>query len=608
MNELLWNGSNLLLEIVAAYLVHSTLLLAAGWVTVKTFSNLRLDFQKRICKFCAVAGLLTAIIQIAVVPDKMLTRLVLENAVQLGSVNSIEVSSRASKKTAQGNPNGKRKRTKQESQSTQHPLADLQEHAQPEQIPNLDQPSSRPWKTVVVDQSASIKKQFENAALTDGGDLAFDSSANRPALNTSPVASQDSSLQLQSEPTGSDAEQVRSLQPEPDSGTRRAINFAVCAISIALSTWMVLALLWLGAQYYVLRIRMQSFDVPFNSTGQKTLKELLKSMKVRRKVWLLESEEISQPIAVGFFWWMIVLPVRMADELDETELKGVLAHELAHFRAGDLYWLWIGKIFCTCFFFQPLNFLARRHWMELGEQLCDQEAVRFGVSPMELAKCLTKVVGWQLGPQSKITALAATGNSNIVTRVERLLTFPALPQKSMFRSVCCWMTLGILGSVALATPRLQILANSHENSESPNWKIDASPNPTRSADRDLVFGIGVKENAASDAEPDADSDADSNAFLDSFDTDSAASVAEANGSGFKPAQGTPTHDSNILALEQLQRELEVLNHSLDLAQALLSEKANSNPDSPLRRLSDELRMKQRSLNQRVQQIQEKIQN
>jgi hypothetical protein len=152
------------------------------------------------------------------------------------------------------------------------------------------------------------------------------------------------------------------------------------------------------------------------------LDRFLKRHKIRRRIWLLASTRHAEPIAYGLFRWTIVLPEGTEERLDRSELKALLAHEVAHLVRGDVRWLWTGRVLCTCFAFQPLNFLARRHWQQAAEYLCDDWAIERGIHSLSLARCLTRVAEWRFGVETPEIGLAAGGSeATLVQRVKRLV-------------------------------------------------------------------------------------------------------------------------------------------------------------------------------------------
>ena len=106
------------------------------------------------------------------------------------------------------------------------------------------------------------------------------------------------------------------------------------------------------------------------------LADVLRRVKVVRRVRLLSSPSCGQPAAFGLFHWTIVLPEKRIHDLAEDELTALFAHEVAHLVRGDALWLWICRVLCSCLSFQPLNFVVRNELRRSAEILCDEWAVR----------------------------------------------------------------------------------------------------------------------------------------------------------------------------------------------------------------------------------------
>ena len=51
----------------------------------------------------------------------------------------------------------------------------------------------------------------------------------------------------------------------------------------------------------------------------------------------------------------ICLPEKALNELNESQLEGMIAHELAHVVRGDYFWILLLQVVRTLFFFQPLH-------------------------------------------------------------------------------------------------------------------------------------------------------------------------------------------------------------------------------------------------------------
>ncbi|MBC8354085.1 MAG: M56 family metallopeptidase [Planctomycetes bacterium] len=171
-----------------------------------------------------------------------------------------------------------------------------------------------------------------------------------------------------------------------------------------------------------LRLRFGRGRVLRTGTARTALDRFLKRHKIRGRIRLLSSNKHCEPIAYGLFRWTIVLPEGTEERLERTELKALLAHEVAHLVRGDVRWLWVGRVLCTCCAFQPLNFLARRRWQQAAEYLCDDWAIERGVRSLALARCLTRVAEWRFGAETSEIGLAAGGSkATLVQRVRRLV-------------------------------------------------------------------------------------------------------------------------------------------------------------------------------------------
>lgn len=192
--------------------------------------------------------------------------------------------------------------------------------------------------------------------------------------------------------------------------------------TVVLMSCIVVGGMWLAVQSLRLHVRFSRGKLLQSGPARRTLDRFLKSNKIRRHVRLLVSSGQIEPVTYGLFRWTIVLPENTEERLATEELKALLIHELAHLVRGDVWWLWIGRVLCTCLAFQPLNFLARRRWQQAAEYRCDDWAVERGIRSLALAKCLTKIAEWRLGSSASSVGLAAGGPKvTLVRRVERLL-------------------------------------------------------------------------------------------------------------------------------------------------------------------------------------------
>ena len=160
------------------------------------------------------------------------------------------------------------------------------------------------------------------------------------------------------------------------------------------------------------------------------LEDLLVASGTTTRVRLTRSDALGSPVALGV--GEICVPGPVLTDLDASQQRGVLAHELAHLRRRDPLWLIGAGIIERVFFFQPLNRVARTSIQESAEYLCDDWAARATGSGLAVAKSLVKVAEWVRGTAAPIPlAGMAERPSQLVGRVRRLTERGRPAERSM---------------------------------------------------------------------------------------------------------------------------------------------------------------------------------
>src|SRR5436190_1942354 len=183
-----------------------------------------------------------------------------------------------------------------------------------------------------------------------------------------------------------------------------------------------------------------------------TLAELQRTAGYRRRVHLTMARTISSPVALGLS--EICVPELALSELGAEQQRSMLAHELADLARRDSLWLAGASLIERCFFFQPLNRLARRELETTAEYLSDEWATRKTGSAVALAKCLATVAEWiQASPLGVPVAGLAERRSFLVSRIARLLEgrLPSSPASRRGWAVAA--ALGVAVTIA-AAPRV----------------------------------------------------------------------------------------------------------------------------------------------------------
>jgi beta-lactamase regulating signal transducer with metallopeptidase domain len=104
------------------------------------------------------------------------------------------------------------------------------------------------------------------------------------------------------------------------------------------------------------------------------------------------SEAVGSPVLVGAARPTILLPPSLLEVCTTTDLRLVLAHELAHLKRCDLLWAWLPAAAGGLFFFHPLVWLAGRDGRLAQEMACDELAVRVtGAPALEYGQMVLKI-------------------------------------------------------------------------------------------------------------------------------------------------------------------------------------------------------------------------
>ncbi len=105
--------------------------------------------------------------------------------------------------------------------------------------------------------------------------------------------------------------------------------------------------------------------------------DLLEELKIKcgynKNTKILITDRINSPAALTRS--RILLPCWIVDQMDEDNIKGILAHELGHLLRNDPFWTRLTHLSLAFFYFQPLNYLIRKHLFELMEAAADSKTI-----------------------------------------------------------------------------------------------------------------------------------------------------------------------------------------------------------------------------------------
>ncbi|GJM23190.1 MAG: hypothetical protein DHS20C15_31050 [Planctomycetota bacterium] len=248
--------------------------------------------------------------------------------------------------------------------------------------------------------------------------------------------------------SGSSEQPVASGQP----AVSHTAGVALSWIDAVVALWLVVAslgLLRFGLARQRLKAALSSRQPVRDPHLLVTLDRLQNAGDMRRVVRLSVSPLLAGPVAMGR---EIVLPRRVLSQLGARQQEAVLAHELGHIARRDPLWLQICAVLQAVFFFQPLNPLGRRRMQETSEFLCDDWAVSRTGQRLVLAQCLAQVAGWVTDKRPPaLVAGMVRKDSSFLRRVERLAGADVV-RRSLRPAHTALLSLAVVSLVSCSVP------------------------------------------------------------------------------------------------------------------------------------------------------------
>jgi beta-lactamase regulating signal transducer with metallopeptidase domain len=112
------------------------------------------------------------------------------------------------------------------------------------------------------------------------------------------------------------------------------------------------------------------------------LEDCKAAASVTAPIGLVLSDRVPAPAILGWLRPRILLPTALATTLPRPQLRAVLLHELAHFRALDQPLHWLFTFARVIHWFNPAAHACVRQWLHFRELAADEAAMRW-LTPQE---------------------------------------------------------------------------------------------------------------------------------------------------------------------------------------------------------------------------------
>lgn len=241
------------------------------------------------------------------------------------------------------------------------------------------------------------------------------------------------------------------LEQEPAEAPKH--HGAIPTTTLAAAIWAVGAVtVWALVIASYLRVRRRVGRLPEADEGPLAvaLEEAALSVKAPTGVELRIDDAASSPYLLGLRRPRIVLPQNLVESLPAAELRGVLAHELLHWRRRDIWIGWLQAAVQGLFWFHPLVWWSAAQLRHERECACDEAVLRSGASdPTTYGAAIVHTLTAARGAAPPVAPLVGVfeHGSLLQQRLEEVMSYS--PDKRRFG----WLSrLGLAAFALVALP------------------------------------------------------------------------------------------------------------------------------------------------------------
>lgn len=190
-------------------------------------------------------------------------------------------------------------------------------------------------------------------------------------------------------------------------------------VLVYLAGVIILALRLLTGIIYLRRYRYRGI-AELSLKLEELFDDLLKRIRISKKVKILESLMVQVPFVIGYFKPVVIVPAGIMANLPFNQVEAILAHELAHIRRHDFLVNIVQSIVELLFFFHPVIYLISKNIRIERENCCDDIALRYCNDSTLYVKALASMEKHRLDNSYHAVAFVKKRN-NLLERIKRIL-------------------------------------------------------------------------------------------------------------------------------------------------------------------------------------------
>uniref|UniRef100_UPI00402A7FB6 BlaR1 family beta-lactam sensor/signal transducer n=1 Tax=Thomasclavelia ramosa TaxID=1547 RepID=UPI00402A7FB6 len=193
------------------------------------------------------------------------------------------------------------------------------------------------------------------------------------------------------------------------------------------------------------------------------LNQLKDNFHIFRKVDIFVINKHLSPYSFGFFNPRIVLPIKLVNTLSQEELDYILFHELIHIKNKDGLLNILIYILKIVYWFNPLIWLANKHFRFERELLCDSKVLSHIGSDERVAygEALLNCFSILKNKSSLIVNDFSSLKGNIINRITNIANHKNACLSDKLKTTLCILI--VLVMVFVQVPFINVYANNNSN-------------------------------------------------------------------------------------------------------------------------------------------------
>ncbi|WP_167273244.1 M56 family metallopeptidase [Dyadobacter arcticus] len=223
------------------------------------------------------------------------------------------------------------------------------------------------------------------------------------------------------------------------------------------------------------RIRRQKIYEP-DEKWRLRFQALAFKLNISQKISLMESENITVPMVIGFLKPIVLIPFGLLANLPASQVEAILLHELAHIRRRD-YLVNLIQIFSeNVFFFNPAVLWISSVLKEEREHCCDDLAISVMRNKTSFVEALVSFQEYKTS--SNIFAMTFSKKRNhLLDRIKRIINNNNKPLDAMEK---------LFVVISLVLVAVLSAAVSHVAPNQPAWVVSHQENRQKAEEKQEI--------------------------------------------------------------------------------------------------------------------------